>query len=141
VQEAADAELFAPTPELLEETRATPAQIASSWRSRFVDGLTAVAAALIGFAALMAGGFSRLGTWRPIAGGGGAAGADAASGQRRGPVRRCAIGRAGLAGRRADRRWPRGTALGCLRMGAGAREAGRMTLGLYLARRLAGTFG
>ncbi len=33
---------------------------------RFVDGFAAMAAALIGFAALIAGGFSRLGFWREV---------------------------------------------------------------------------
>jgi Predicted permeases len=66
VQELASSELMTPTPELLTETRATPAQFRFELVSRFVDGFAAVAAALIGFAALVAGGFSRLGFWKEI---------------------------------------------------------------------------
>jgi lipopolysaccharide export system permease protein len=66
IEEVPTSRLFAPTPELLEETRATPAQARFELVSRFVEPFTAVAAALIGFAALIAGGFNRLGTWKPV---------------------------------------------------------------------------
>ncbi|MCB1389685.1 MAG: LptF/LptG family permease, partial [Rhodobacteraceae bacterium] len=66
VQELASSELLAPTAALLEETRATAAQFRFELVSRFVDGFAAVAAALIGFASLIAGGFSRLGFWKEI---------------------------------------------------------------------------
>ncbi|WP_209426631.1 LPS export ABC transporter permease LptF [Pararhodobacter sp. SW119] len=66
IEELSTAELFAPTPDLLDETRATPAQVRFELVSRFVEPFTAVAAALIGFAALIAGGFNRLGAWKPI---------------------------------------------------------------------------
>lgn len=66
VQELASVELMNPTPALLAETRATEAQFRFELVSRFVDGFAAVAAALIGFAALIAGGFSRLGFWKEI---------------------------------------------------------------------------
>ena len=66
VQELPSSALMAPTPALLEETRATAAQFRFELISRFVDGFAAVAAALIGFSALMAGGFSRLGFWKEI---------------------------------------------------------------------------
>ena len=66
IEEVATAELFAPPPALLQETRATLAQARFELVSRFVEPFTAVAAALIGFAALIAGGFNRLGTWKPV---------------------------------------------------------------------------
>lgn len=66
VQELATVELMNPTPALLAEARATEAQFRFELVSRFVDGFAAVAAALIGFAALIAGGFSRLGFWKEI---------------------------------------------------------------------------
>lgn len=66
VQELSTPALFNATAELLEETRANPAQIRFELVSRFVDAFTAVATALIGFAALMAGGFNRLGFWRQV---------------------------------------------------------------------------
>jgi len=66
VQELPTAELLAPTQALLDETRASRAQVRFELVSRFVDGFAAVAAAMIGFAALIAGGFSRLGLWREV---------------------------------------------------------------------------
>lgn len=58
--------LLAPSDRLLTETGATRAQFRFELASRFVEGFAAVAAALIGFASLMAGGFSRLGFWREV---------------------------------------------------------------------------
>ena len=46
--------------------RSTLARIRFELTSRFVDGFAAVAAALLGYAALVAGGFSRLGFWREV---------------------------------------------------------------------------
>lgn len=66
VQELGSSELLAATPALLEETRASVAQFRFELVSRFVDGFAAVAAALIGFSSLIAGGFSRLGFWREV---------------------------------------------------------------------------
>ena len=66
VEEVPTLELFAASPELLEDTRATLAQARFELLSRFIEPFTAVATALIGFAALVAGGFNRLGTWKPI---------------------------------------------------------------------------
>lgn len=60
--------LFNPTPLVIFETRATAAQIRYELVSRFVDAFAAVAAALIGYATLVAGGFSRLGFWREVLG-------------------------------------------------------------------------
>lgn len=58
--------LLAPSTELMQETGATAAQFRFELFSRFIDGFAAVAAALLGYASLMAGGFSRLGFWREI---------------------------------------------------------------------------
>jgi len=58
--------LFAPTPALFAETGASAAQFRFALVSRFVEGFAAVAAALLGFATLIAGGFSRLGFWREV---------------------------------------------------------------------------
>lgn len=58
--------LFSPPPSLLAETGVTAAQARYELMSRFVDGFAAVAAALIGYATLIAGGFSRLGFWREV---------------------------------------------------------------------------
>ncbi|MEZ5752923.1 MAG: LptF/LptG family permease [Paracoccaceae bacterium] len=66
VRELSTRELMAATPELLEETRATEARFRFELVSRFVDGFNALAAALIGFATLVAGAFSRLGFWRQV---------------------------------------------------------------------------
>lgn len=68
VQELPTRDLFEPTPALLEETGATPAQVRYELAIRFVYGFGAVAAVLIAFSALMAGGFSRLGFTRPMVG-------------------------------------------------------------------------
>lgn len=63
----ATAELAAPTEALLAETGETPAAFAYELHSRFATPLLALAAALIGFAALLVGAFSRFGLWRQIA--------------------------------------------------------------------------
>lgn len=66
VQELSTRELVRPAPMLIVETGATTAQLRFELVSRFVDAFAAVATALIGFAALIAGGFSRLGFWREV---------------------------------------------------------------------------
>lgn len=66
VQELSTRELMHPTPLLLLEARASAAQLRFELVSRFVDAFAAVSAALIGFAALIAGRFSRLGFWRDV---------------------------------------------------------------------------
>lgn len=68
VQELPTAELWQPTDALLAETGATLAQLRYELWVRMVYGLGSVAAVLIAFATLMAGGFSRLGFARPILG-------------------------------------------------------------------------
>lgn len=66
VQELSTRDLFRADAALLAETRATPAQLRFELMSRFIDGFAALATAMIGFAALVSGGFSRLGFWREI---------------------------------------------------------------------------
>lgn len=66
VQEMSTLELIEADPRQLTEAGATLAMFRFELFSRFIDGFTALSAALIGFAALMAGGFSRLGIWREI---------------------------------------------------------------------------
>ena len=68
VQELPTVELLAPTPALLDETGASLAQLRYELWVRMVYGFGTVAAVLIAFAALMAGGFSRLGFARPMLG-------------------------------------------------------------------------
>ena len=68
VQELPTADLIDPAPELLAETGASRALFRYELAVRMVYGLGTVAAVLVAFAALMAGGFSRLGFARPILG-------------------------------------------------------------------------
>lgn len=58
--------LLSPTPEHLEIAREPLAMFLAEAHSRFAQPLTAAVFAVIGFAALMTGGFSRLGVWRQI---------------------------------------------------------------------------
>ena len=66
VQELPTAALMAPDAALLAETRATLAEIRHELVNRMVYGLNTVAAVLIAYAAMIAGGFSRLGFARPM---------------------------------------------------------------------------
>ena len=59
--------LFAPTPEDLEAARREPAAFLYEGHLRVVQPFSPLIAALIGFAALQLGGFSRFGVWRQIA--------------------------------------------------------------------------
>lgn len=68
VEELPTRALLFPTPEELADSGATPAQLRAELAARSLDPFFAVATALIGFAAILAGGFSRLGTWTPILG-------------------------------------------------------------------------
>ncbi len=68
LREVATAELIAPTDEFMERTRSTPAAVLTELHSRMVQPLLAPVAALLGFAALLQGGFSRFGLWRQILG-------------------------------------------------------------------------
>ena len=60
------AELLNPTKELARETRRTEASLISRGHDRFAQSALAGVAAMLGFAALMTGGFSRFGVWRQI---------------------------------------------------------------------------
>ena len=62
------AELFAATPAALTETGGTEAAFLYEAHSRFATPLLATASALIGFACLLVGAFSRFGLWRQILG-------------------------------------------------------------------------
>jgi len=64
--EMSTSELINPEPRLLFEAGATASQFQFELVSRFIDGFSAVAAALIGYASLISGGFSRLGFWREV---------------------------------------------------------------------------
>tara|TARA_R110002124_G_scaffold106467_21_gene258445 strand:- start:56455 stop:57603 length:1149 start_codon:yes stop_codon:yes gene_type:complete len=58
--------LIAPSESLIRAAGATAAQFRFELVSRFVDALSAIAVALIGYASLIAGGYSRLGFWREV---------------------------------------------------------------------------
>ena len=60
-------ELLWPTPAILTETGATAANLLFEAHNRFAEPLLAVSVALVGFSALLVGGFSRFGLWRQIA--------------------------------------------------------------------------
>lgn len=59
-------ELLSPTPALTAETGRTAAQLIAEGHDRFAQSLLALVGALLGFAALIVGGFSRFGVWRQI---------------------------------------------------------------------------
>ena len=61
-------ELFNPTEELQQETRRTAAQLIARGHDRFSQSILGVVAALLGFSALMVGGYSRFGVWKQIVG-------------------------------------------------------------------------
>lgn len=60
------AELFRPGPQTLAESRRSPEYLRREGHQRFTEALLGGAAAGLGFAALMVGGFSRFGLWRQI---------------------------------------------------------------------------
>ena len=66
VAELSTAALLAAPAALLAETAATRAEFLSEAHDRFAQPFLAVAAALIGFSALLLGAFSRFGLWRQI---------------------------------------------------------------------------
>lgn len=59
--------LLFPTPEIEEQTQRSAAHLQREAHLRFTQALLSGAAALVGFAALMLGGFSRFGLWRQVA--------------------------------------------------------------------------
>lgn len=59
-------ELIATADEIVAETKSTRGVYAEELHSRFAGPLFCVVAALIGFATLMAGGYSRFGVWREV---------------------------------------------------------------------------
>ena len=61
-------ELLRATPQLQTQTNQTKAQLVSQAHDRFGQSLLGLVGALLGFSALMVGGFSRFGVWRQILG-------------------------------------------------------------------------
>ncbi len=59
-------ELWSPSPAVLAETQRSADQLRHEAHARLAEPLLSVAVALIGFATLLLGGFSRLGLWRQI---------------------------------------------------------------------------
>lgn len=66
IDELSTLELLRADPALVKETGATATEFRFDGHSRFAQPLLAVGSALIGFAALMIGAFSRFGLWRQI---------------------------------------------------------------------------
>ena len=65
-EELTTSQLLNPTPQLLEETRSSRAAFLQNGHERISQALLCVVSALVGFSALMTGGFSRFGLWRQI---------------------------------------------------------------------------
>jgi lipopolysaccharide export system permease protein len=61
-------ELLRPTPEIVEEVNTPAARLMADGHDRFSQSFLGLIAALIGFATLMVGGFSRFGVWKQIVG-------------------------------------------------------------------------
>ncbi|MCL4190039.1 MAG: LPS export ABC transporter permease LptF [Rhodobacteraceae bacterium] len=68
VEELSTPELLGAAPELLAETRSTPAVMLHEAHARLAHPFLATVGALIGAATLMLGAFSRLGVWRQVLG-------------------------------------------------------------------------
>ena len=68
LDELSTAELLQADPGVATEVRSTPAALRAEGHSRIAQPFLALAASLIGFAALLLGGFSRFGLWRQILG-------------------------------------------------------------------------
>ncbi|SDW96548.1 LPS export ABC transporter permease LptF [Roseicitreum antarcticum] len=69
VREFSTPELIAPPRALLDQTGVTLGEVRYELATRFAHPALAVVTALIGFAAILVGGFSRLGLWRQVLGG------------------------------------------------------------------------
>jgi len=65
-RELSTPELLNPTPALVAETGRSAARLISRGHDRFSQSLLGAVAALVGFSALMVGGFSRFGVWKQI---------------------------------------------------------------------------
>jgi lipopolysaccharide export system permease protein len=61
-------ELLFPTPELATETRKSEALLIAEGHGRFAEAGLGLVAALLGFATLLVGGFSRFGVWKQVVG-------------------------------------------------------------------------
>jgi lipopolysaccharide export system permease protein len=59
-------DLMRPTPEMAAAVRQTPARMISDAHNRISQSILGAVAALLGFAALMVGGFSRFGLWKQV---------------------------------------------------------------------------
>lgn len=59
-------QLLNPTPEIVAETRRSAARLIARGHDRFGQSILATVGALLGFAALMVGGYSRFGVWKQI---------------------------------------------------------------------------
>ena len=66
ISELPTSQLLRPTASLLSETKSSRAAFLQKGHERISQALLCVVAALIGFSALMMGGFSRFGLWRQI---------------------------------------------------------------------------
>ncbi len=66
MREVPTIELLDPDPALVEETGQSRAALIAEAHDRFGQGLIAVVGALVGFATLISGGFSRFGVWRQV---------------------------------------------------------------------------
>lgn len=65
-RELPTAALLFPTPEVIAETRKSEGALIVEGHGRFSEALLAPVAALLGFATLLTGGFSRFGVWRQV---------------------------------------------------------------------------
>lgn len=66
--ELSTAQLLHPTPDLMKRTKSTAAELLQRGHARFAQAGLTVVASVVGFAALLIGGFSRFGLWRQIMG-------------------------------------------------------------------------
>jgi len=67
-RELSTRELLFPTPAIIAETRKSEGALIVEGHGRFSEAILATVAALIGFATLLTGGFSRFGVWKQVVG-------------------------------------------------------------------------